>query len=84
MLQISVREIHNDIILSFYQGDFFGAINDDGRVYIGDTSLINYIPKHINPIIYRNKITCGCEICMSSMLLQSDLNKLWLMQLANF
>ena len=40
------------------------------------------MPKYIKPISSRNNITCGCETCISAMLLQSDLNKWRLLQLA--
>ena len=39
LLQISVRELHNDIILKNPQGGFLGAITVDGKLCIGDTSL---------------------------------------------
>ena len=40
MLKISVCEFHSDLILTVYQGWYFGDINEDGRVCIGDTLLI--------------------------------------------
>ena len=40
------------------------------------------MPKYIKSMSNRNKITCECETCISAMLLQSDLNKLSLSQLA--
>ena len=66
------------------QGGFHGARNEDGRVHIGDNSLGKYIPRHINPTGNRNKITCGCETFISSMLFQSDLNKWWLTQFEKY
>ena len=33
-------------------------------------------------MINRNNITCGCKICISDMLLQSDLNKWRLLKMA--
>ena len=44
--------MHNDLLLTVYQGIFYGSRNKDGRVCIGDTYLKKYIPKHINKIIY--------------------------------
>ena len=41
---------------------------------IGDNSLINYMPKQINPMSNINKLTCGCETCSSAILLKSCLN----------
>ena len=61
---------------------FLGARTVYGKVFIGDTSLRNYITKYIKPMIYRNSIKCGHKTCISVMLLQSDLNKWRLSQLA--
>ena len=47
LLQISVLELHNDMILPIYQGGYFGARTVDLKVCIVDTSLKNYIPKYI-------------------------------------
>ena len=69
LLQISVRELHNDIILSISQGDCIGARTVDGKVYFGDTSLTKYMPKYIEPMSNINKITCVCKTCISAMLL---------------
>ena len=56
MLQISVRYLHNDIILPVSQRSIYGARNEYFREYIGDTSLKMYMQKHINPIRKRNKM----------------------------
>ena len=46
LLQISVRDLYNDIILPVSQGKFHAASNEDSIVRIGCTSLRNYTPKH--------------------------------------
>ena len=75
MLQISVRELYNNIILPVSQGVFYVPINEGGRVCIGDNLLIKYTPNHINPMNKIYKITCGCETYISAMLLHYGLNK---------
>ena len=82
LIQISVHEIHNDIILPVFQGGFHGGTNMYERVYIGDTYLIKYMPKHIKPMSNINRITCGYETCISAILFQYDLNKWWFTSLA--
>ena len=82
--QISVYELHNDLILPLSQGEFRVDRNKDGRVCIGDNCLRDYMTKHINPMIKRNKITCVCETCISYMLLQYDFNKWCLTKLVIF
>ena len=54
------------------------------KICIGDTSHRKYIPKHINPTSNINTITCVCETCNDSMLLQSGLNQLQLIKLYKF
>ena len=73
--------MHNNIILPVYQCGFNGARNKDGKVCIGYTSLRKYTPKRIKPTSNINKITCGCETCISAMSLQYDSNKWRLIQL---
>ena len=66
--------MHNDIILKLSQSGFYGTRNEYGKVCIGEKSLKNDTPKNIKPTSKRNTITCGCETCISAILLQSDLN----------
>ena len=75
LLQISVRELHNDIILPSFEAGFPGAITIDGNICIGDMSLRKYMPKSMKQMSDRNKLTHGCKICIRDMLLQSNLNK---------
>ena len=75
LLQVSLRELHNDMILPSSRGGFSGARTIDGNICIGDMSPRKYMPKYIKPMSNRNNITCGCETCISGMLLQQDLNK---------
>ena len=82
LLQISVRELHNDMIFPSSEGVFSGAIPVDGNIYIGDTSVRKYMPKYIKPMSNRNNITCGWETCISAMLLKSDLDKWIISQLS--
>ena len=60
ILQISVRELQNDMILPISEGNIFGTITVDGKVCIGDTSLSKYMPKYIKPMRNINNIICGC------------------------
>ena len=55
---------------------------DGGRGVIGYKSLRKYMQKYIKPMSKINKITCGFKTCISAMLLQSDINKRKIPQLA--
>ena len=48
LLQISLCELHYDLILPVSQGGFYGARYEEGRVCIGGTSLRNYNKNHIH------------------------------------
>ena len=74
MIQISIHEFHNDLILPVSQGRFYVDWDEELRVCISDTSLRNYTSKHIKQMINRNRTKCGCETCTSAILLQSGLN----------
>ena len=54
---------------------FFGAINEGGKLYIGNMYLKEHIAKHTETTGKRNKITRGYKTCISAMLIQLDLNK---------
>ena len=47
LLQISVRELHNDMILPSSLGGSSSARTIDENIFIGDTSLRKYMPKFI-------------------------------------
>ena len=51
---------------------------------IRNTSICKYMTRKIKPKINQNKVTRGFEIFISSMLLQSDLNKFQLRLLIKF
>ena len=70
------------MILPSSEGGFLAARTVDGKICKGDKSLRKYMPKYIKPMSDRNKITCGCETCISAMLLQSDINRWEISQLA--
>ena len=70
------------MILPIYQGGLSGARTVDRKVCIGDTSFRKYMQKYIKSMSNINNITCVCETFISSMLLQSDISKCRLSQLA--
>ena len=74
--------MHNDMILPISQGKFFGAKTVDVKVCFGYIPLSKYMPKYIKPTRKINKITCSFKTCISSMSLQSDINKWRLSPLA--
>ena len=75
LIQISVRDMHNDLTLPVSHGGFHCDRNEYGKVCIGDTSLRMYRPKHIKLMRNSNNITYGRKICISAMSFQSNHNK---------
>ena len=75
LIQISVLELHNDLILPIPQGGFFGARNVDGKLCIGYTFMRKYMPIYIKPMRNIDHIKQGRKTCLSVMLLQPDFNK---------
>ena len=73
LLQTSVRELHNDLILPVPQGELYGARNQEGRVFIGDTSMRKYMTNNIKHIIIRHFFICRCETYIIAVLFQFDL-----------
>ena len=70
MLQIYTRNFHNDLILPVTQGGFYGVQDDEGRLFIGDISLMRHRQKHTNKNNNINNIACGRETCISAILIQ--------------
>ena len=58
------------MVLPIYRGGFFCSSNNDRKVYIGDKYLRKHMPKNIKPMSNIDKITYGCETCISDMLLK--------------
>ena len=56
-----IHYLYSYLILPVSQGGFYGARNVDGKLFIGDTSLIKYMPKHTKNTSNRNKIIFICE-----------------------
>ena len=79
LLEISVRELHNDLIeLPPDQGGKGGGLacarGSDGKIIISDTSLRYWLPPQLKPMTERHKQMCGCEACLEPDSLQKTLN----------
>ena len=61
LIQISIRELHNDLVKPMSEGGFAGARDKEGNIIIGDTTLKRLLPPQLRKMTKRNKILCGCE-----------------------
>jgi hypothetical protein len=74
LLEIPVRELHNDMLLPINKGGFSGVRDDDGKVIISDTTLRKLLPKELHPVTETHKQLCGCKLCNTATSLQKTLN----------
>ena len=77
LLEISVRELHNDMLLPENKGGFAGVRDADGCIIISDTTLRKLLPKELRPATETHKQLCGCELCNTAASLQKTLNAFW-------
>ena len=75
LLECSMRQLHNEIIVSPDDGGLLGArhakIND---VIISDTMFRSLAPPQLLPMTNNHKMICGCSICNTSKYMQDYLN----------
>ena len=67
LLEIPVRELHNDLISQVTGGIVDGmpsARDEKGKVLISDTALRYLLPPQLKPMTERHKVMCGCEVCL--------------------
>ena len=75
LLEFSIRQLHNDIIASPYDGGLIGARNAEiNDVIISNTTLRSLAPPQIRPMKDNYKMMCGCSICNTSKYMQESLN----------
>ena len=74
LLQVPVRELHNDLLMPANQGGLACARDIDGKVLISDTSLQKLLSKQLCAATKRHKQMCGCEICLTIQSHQQSLN----------
>jgi hypothetical protein len=74
LLEIPVRELHNDLILPPKDGGLAVARDVSGNVIISDTSLRRLLPTELRVATESHKQLCGCEICLTARSHQLSLN----------
>ena len=70
LLQISIRELHNDML------EQLPEVKDaEGNVLISDTKLRQIMPPEVKRMSNRYKVMCGCIDCLHIQYYQSDYNR---------
>ena len=73
ILEIPIRELHNDLVAAAERGDLGEGFFHNGRFVITDTSLRRLLPPNIRRATERHKQMCGCEACLSIRMLHDTL-----------
>ncbi|OEU18324.1 hypothetical protein FRACYDRAFT_236601 [Fragilariopsis cylindrus CCMP1102] len=75
LLQIPVRELHNDLIDADPLIGLASVRDCAGNILISDTKLREMLPPHLRMMSDRYKIMCGCETCIQMYNLQQSYNR---------
>ena len=73
LIQIYIRELHNDLIKSKNEGGLDEVWNSK-KLLVSDTGLRYIIPLNVKKFTPRYKLMCGCEVCIKAKELQRSLN----------
>ena len=74
LIQISIRELHNDLIKSKNEGGLISEVWNGNILLVSDTGLRYIIPVNVKTFTPRYKQMCGCEVCIQVKQLQCSLN----------
>jgi hypothetical protein len=74
LLEISIRELHNDLIAPPKSGGLAEARDAEGHVIISDSVLRCLLPPQLRKMTERHKQMCGCEVCLKVISMQQSLN----------
>ncbi|OEU12086.1 hypothetical protein FRACYDRAFT_244336 [Fragilariopsis cylindrus CCMP1102] len=75
LLQIPVRELHNDLLDADPLIGLASVRDCAGNILISDTKLRAMLPPHLRMMSDRYKIMCGCETCIQMYNLQQSYNR---------
>jgi hypothetical protein len=73
LLEVSVRELHNDLLDLPANGGLDCARSAEGKVLISDTALRYLLPPQLRRMTESHKQMCGCEVCSCFRSLHSTL-----------
>ena len=66
LLQVSVREIYNIMVITSEEGRLKEARYADNDIIISDSKLQSILPTQLKKMAARYKVMCGYECCISS------------------
>ena len=75
LLECSMRQLHNELIVSPDDGGLVGARHaETNYVIISDTMLCSFGPPQLRPMTDNHKMMWVCAICNTSKYMQESLN----------
>ena len=73
LLQVSVKELHNNLVSDPNDGGIKDARYEDGKIIISDSTLRSLLPPKFKKMSARYNIMCGCECYISAKSIHSSL-----------
>ena len=64
LLQVSFRELHNDLVSNTDNGGLKEARYEDDNIIISDSTLSSLLPPQLRKILSRYKVVCNLECCI--------------------
>ena len=73
LLQVSVKELHNNLVSYPNDGGIKDARDEDVKIIISDSTLRSLLPPQLKQMSARYKVMCGFECCISAKIIYSSL-----------
>ena len=72
-LQVSVRELHNSLVIDPNYVGIKDDWDEDGKIIISNSTLCSLLPPQLKQIYARYKVICNCECYISAKIIHSSL-----------
>ena len=66
LMQVSVRELHKNLVRYAKNGGLKGERDEDDNIIIIDSTLRSLLPPQLEKMSSRYKVMCGCKCCISA------------------
>ena len=73
LLQVSSRELHNNIVSDTDYSGPKGARDTENNIIINDSTLRSLLTPQLKKMLSRYKVMYGCECCISAKIIHSSL-----------
>ena len=73
LFQVSVRELHNSMVIPPEDGGLKEAKDSDNNIIVNYSTFCNILPPQLKNISSRYKVICSCVCCISAKIINSSL-----------